>query len=408
MQGPQADKPLKCAVSFAESSAAARTRRDRLLLTGWFLLTRLVLLVAFALAARHTARTLPGVLSVFDGTYYHDIAAHGYPTSLPSGANGVGRSTVAFFPLFPALAAALEAVGLPFTVAASAVTLVSGLAATLLVHAVVGRYANPPVALAVAGLWSVQPLGFVLSLTYSEALYSALTAGCILLLMQRRWLLAGVVAAAGSATRPTGLVLAVCLLVAVVADRRRLRGAQWWHAAGGLFLAPLGFLGYMAYLRAHTGRLDAWFVTERQGWGVYTDGGGEVARRFITYLTHPGERPAATAVALLLVLTIAAALLLLHDGAPAPLIALTLLTLALAVSTRNAYSSIPRFLLPASFPLLVPIAIRLVQPTARFRRSRLLVRGAALEAAVATSTALVYAVMVAAGLYATMRSQFPF
>lgn len=377
-------------------------------MSAWFLLTRLVVFAALWLAARHGDRTLPQVLTVFDGAYYRDIADHGYPGSLPAGPNGVGRSSVAFFPLFPLLAAGLGALGLSFAMAAALLTTLCGLVATLAIYAICCTYVDRRVAFVVAMLWSVQPLGFVLSLTYSEALYSALATTCLLLLLRGRWLLAGAAAAAAGATRPSGLVLALCLGVALLAAWRRLATADRVQGLLALAVAPLGFVGYQLYLWRHTGRADAWFVTEREGWGVYTDGGVETARRFATYLLHPAQRPAATAVAVVLFAVAIGLVLMIRDGAPAPVLAFAVLTVVLAVTTRNAYSSIPRFVLPAVFVLLVPVVLRLTRVTERIGRPA--PGGGSNLATRLTTAALAVAalsVMAAAGAYTTVSSHYP-
>src|SRR6201999_1813559 len=56
-----------------------------------------------------------------------------------------------------------------------------------------------------------------------------------------------------------------CLWCAVRAVRRD----RAWTALAAPALAPLGFVGDLAWLRFHTGVLDAWRMTEKGGWRSY-------------------------------------------------------------------------------------------------------------------------------------------
>lgn len=378
----------------------ARDRAVRLVVV-WFVLSRLALLVALAVVSEARGGSLPEALTVFDGGWYEGISEDGYPARLPRGPDGVGQSAVAFFPLFPGLTAAPVALGTPFWLAATALNLVCGAAAAVLVLVLVRRWASERVALAAAVLWSVQPLAFVLSLAYSEALYSALALGCLLLLLQRRWVTAGIVAALASATRPSGLVLAVCAAAAAL-PAWRAGAPDRVRALAAPLLAPVGFVAYLGWLALHTGRLDAWFVTEREGWGVYTDGGVETARRFAHYLLSPTERPAATLVSLVLAVSLVALALAVKDGAPLPLLVFAVGTTVLALSTRNAFSSAPRFLLPASFVLLVPLVRRLWPGLERDASGP-----TALPWSLGGVAATALLALTAAAAYATTVSRFP-
>ena len=77
------------------------------------------------------------------------------------------------------------------------------------------------VAVRAAVLFCCFPGAVVLSWGYSEALAAALVAGCLVALHRRRWLLAGLAAAAGGATR---LDVGLGLLVATAAAAARARG----------------------------------------------------------------------------------------------------------------------------------------------------------------------------------------
>ena len=198
---------------------------------------------------------------------------------------------------------------------------------------------------------AVQPTAFVLSMANSEGLFTAAAAGCLLALHRRRWLVAGLCGAAASLTRPSGVVLAVACAVAAVPVAVRTRRPGPLVAP---LVAPLGILGFFTFLAVRTGRWDAWFVTENQGWGAHTDFGYDTTRRLIRSVVHPFAKPAGVAVIAAVVVSAVLIVWLLRDRRsgrlPAPPEALvTGVGFALlAVSTSNVFSSIPGSSCPPS------------------------------------------------------------
>ena len=69
-----------------------------------------------------------------------------------------------------------------------------------------------------------------------------------------------------SATSPIALAF---VLSCVWCAGRELDPYRDWRSLAAPGLAPLGFLGFMLWLWAHTGVLSAWRLTERQGWQSY-------------------------------------------------------------------------------------------------------------------------------------------
>jgi len=317
-------------------------------------------LLCIALASIHEHKALAAVLTRFDASYYRQIALHGYPATLPVVHGHVVSNPVGFFPVFPALVAALMQLGLPFVPAALLLNTVGAAVTVLLIDRVLRITVDrDDSARLTAMLWVVQPTAFVLTLAYSEAVFSALAAGCLLALLRHRWLLAGILGLLASATRPSGLILAVCCLVVAVREVMKDRNLTPLVAP---LLAPFGVVAYFSYLWAHTGRTDAWFVTERQGWHVYFDGGIDNLHRVSKYV-HQG-RVDGLAVVLFVIVALALLVVLFVDRAHPLLLVYTTGLFLVAVVTRNDLSSVPRFLLPA-FPLLLPIATRLRRvPTA--------------------------------------------
>ena len=55
-----------------------------------------------------------------------------------------------------------------------------------------------------AVLWAALPVGIVQSMAYSESLFTALAAWSLWAVLDRRWVLAGVLASCAGLTRPVG------------------------------------------------------------------------------------------------------------------------------------------------------------------------------------------------------------
>ena len=205
-----------------------------------------------------------------------------------------------------------------------------------------------------AVLWSVVPVAVVTSMAYSEALFTALAAWAVLATLRRRWLLAGLLAALAGLTRPVGVAVVAAVAVPALVELVRTRDPR---AAAGMLLAPLGFVGYLA-----------WVGVPDRGAARLLPGGrrlGERLRRRSGVrglgAGPPGRRPvvagrcwcwpACVALVGLLVLAV-------RDRQPLPLLLLGAGLLGLALTTSGYFGSKPRYLLPA-FPLLLPLALRL-------------------------------------------------
>jgi hypothetical protein len=338
-----------------------------------FLLARLADLVVFALVAGPDS--LGHRLAAWDGGYYLHIAQFGYPNNLPAHA-GDAR-LFAFFPMFPAVIRAVHWL-LPgsYLLSAVLVSIAAGsIAATLvalIARYVLGLRSTPTAAyrgaLITAAAWSVQPASFVLSMAYSEGLFSALAAGSLLALIRRRWLLAGLLACLAGLTRPTGFVLALCCLTAAGLAVRSAHRSSPGSAETSAFapvrlavcvvLAPLGAIGYIVWvgLRVHQAR--GWFTAQREGWKVYTDGGAYLARKIQQYALHPGGRPSGVAVIAVVFVAFLLLVALLRARPPAVLAIYAFALAAVTFTTHGAFGSVPRFLLPA-FPMLLPLGARL-------------------------------------------------
>lgn len=212
------------------------------------------------------------------------------------------------------------------------------------------RYTDRRVALLTACCFSVYPLAGVLSLAYSEALLAVLAAGCLLALLRRRWLVAGVLAMLAGATRPTGAVLIVACLVAAADAVYRRRD---WSSLVAVALSPLGVLA--SWIGTAAGRWDAWFATEQGGWGSHFDAGTDTVRTVFHELTGTAHHSFGPEQAVFVLAALALVLVAAWRRPPMPVLAFMVGLFVLVAGTSNTHAALPRYLLVA-FPLLVPIA----------------------------------------------------
>ena len=299
-----------------------------------------------------------------DGGHYQAIAAHGY--TYPPG-QLAHASVFSWFPGYPAVIDSIAWLPVITIVTAGLlVTAAAGLVAawglTTLGMKLTG---DPRISLLLVAIWAVAPSSTVLSMMYAEALFCALAVWALVALVSQRWLTAAGLALAAGTVRSTALalILTVCagaLIAVVKAVRAREPFAAWWRPLVAMLAAPLGLLGYLAYVSVATHRLDGWFWVEKHVMHMVFDWGVSTARFM------KGTLLDAPSVADVLVMgAILGAVLLtlwsLTERIPAYLHIYTLVVVFLAVTTSaNWISSKPRFLLPAIL-LALPVA-RLLAP----------------------------------------------
>src|SRR3954451_11656848 len=174
-----------------------------------------------------------------DSVWYLAIANDGYPR------DDVRRA--AFFPLYPLLVRAVDRVLGDPILAGALVSLVCFAIALVLLHRLTALELGA--AAASPALWAIAlyPGAVFFSAVYSEALYLALSVGCLYAARTGRWAWAGAAGALGAATRSAGVLLVVPLAVmwltrADGAPRRRARDAAW------IALVPAGLAAFCAAL----------------------------------------------------------------------------------------------------------------------------------------------------------------
>ena len=247
-------------------------------LLAWTLLTKVAVLVIGYTALSSAVGGTPGFLDPWhrwDAPHYTDIAVFGYRAEDPGNLSSPGYSQVfpgdldlyiVFFPLFPWLIAAVNAViGEPI-VSAFVVATVASLFVAPLLYRLVSVDMGHRIGLWTAGFLLVFPTAYFLHIGYTESLFLSLAFGSMWLARTNRWWLAGLLAALAAMTRVNGLILAPALLVEAFlqwrADPdRRLRVA--WLAIGGV---GIGFGVYLLVNQAVYGDPFAFSEIQRTHW----------------------------------------------------------------------------------------------------------------------------------------------
>ncbi|HEY0447954.1 hypothetical protein [Actinophytocola sp.] len=317
--------------------------------------------------AAATGRSVTEALRSWDGQWFLAIAEGGYagvPASLVDAFGQRDAETpLAFFPGYPTVVRWVAGFdgggGIGLVTAAFTVTIVAGVACSYAL-ARLGRHirgGSTRTGLILVALFAATPMSIVLSMAYSEAMFCALAAWSLVGVLERRWLLAGVCCAAAGLVRSTGaaLILAVGLAVLVAIVRRR----DGWRPWVGGVIAPVGLVGYLAWVGAQTGAWDGWFALQERGWGTGFDGGAATVRFSLEALADARSVLEVTTVGLIVV-----AVVLLVVGLVRrvewPLLVFAAGVLAMDLCANGLMNSKARLMIPA-FTLLIPIALALAR-----------------------------------------------
>lgn len=204
---------------------------------------------------------LAGPAARWDSAWYLVIAHYGYRPDL----GAFTSSRTAFFPLYPLGLKTISALGTPPVLAGVMLSLLALALALYGIHRLTTlELAGHPHAAGVARLavllTAFAPMAFYLSAVYSESLYLALSVGVFWCARKGRWASAAALGALAGATRSSGIVLALPVLILYLygpredrapdraaarfpRPRYRLRRDALWLA-----LLPAGIGAYTAYL----------------------------------------------------------------------------------------------------------------------------------------------------------------
>ncbi len=264
-------------------------RRELVWITVIYLATRAAVLIAAVLLDAFGHHNLQDELLHWDGLWYRDVADNGYPRHLADPLTH--QNNLGFFPLYPitifAGTHALEALGFHHqiwsaSVAAVLISGVGGLVATVFVHRLAEGWWDRPTARRATALFVVFPGAVVFSMGYSEGLLLPLATVCIWALERRRWVLAGTMAAFGTAVQPVGLMLAAVCGVCALRELwigglsgghlgQALRSRNFRRSVLTTAMSGIGAVAFMAFLWAWTGHPLANYITQHHAWSEKTD-----------------------------------------------------------------------------------------------------------------------------------------
>ncbi|RJQ70812.1 hypothetical protein D5S17_28565 [Pseudonocardiaceae bacterium YIM PH 21723] len=319
--------------------------------------------------------SVPSALTSWDGQWFLNIAKFGYDGVSPNLVDAFGKrnpdTPMAFFPGYPAMVNLLNRLpGVGLVSAAFAVSLVSGIVCAYAISRLArqvapvtglddaGRPLNAQrLGLIMVALFAASPMAIVLSMAYSESLFCALAAWALVGVLERRWLLAGVMTLGAGLVRPTvGALIVVVGLAALLAIIGRRDGWRPW--AAGL-LAPLGLIGYLLWVGRRSGRLDGWFVLQRDGWNSRFDFGAETWKFSLDVLAS-GRSVLETVTVGILIVAVVLMVIGWRQGVPWPLLAYAAGVFLMDVGSNGLMNSKARLLLPA-FTLVIPVAVALAR-----------------------------------------------
>lgn len=199
-------------------------------------------------------------LCVYDCNAYEKLALNGYE-GRPSGFDKGDANNWAFFPLYSILAWALSklmstSVLIAGTVLTSLLTVASCLVAWPLFEGRTRAY------FLFCFFLFLGPVSYYFATLYTESLFLLLTVAGFLMLRQRDYITAGVTGALMSATRSTGLLFAIAILIQALQDHMkdggRLRGffTAIWRRTDlmlAVALVPVGLCCFALCLYYFTG-----------------------------------------------------------------------------------------------------------------------------------------------------------
>ncbi len=296
---------------------------------------------------------LAAILDSWDGHWYLEVARRGYPHHImPNVTYFVSDARAAFFPMYPRLVHYIDVIlpGGPVSVAL-AINVLLGAMLVFLVGYLCRDIYDTKTADKAMILLALFPGSFVLSMAYSEGLMLTIAALCFVALRKKQWFIAGVLAAMATATRPNGVALvAACAVASLIA----IRNDKEWKSIIAPIISPLGFIGFMWFLRLHTGENFAWFRVQTEAWKEGTSFGATAVQRTVDFFLHPVSSPtsvltAASVFAMVIAIVMARKYRLnmiywTYSG-----VVLALMLIPATVTAR------PRFLFTA-FPLFFPVA----------------------------------------------------
>lgn len=182
--------------------------------------------------------------SRWDTGFYISIATEGYRYE------GVPLPSVAFFPLLPLLMRLLGGLTGDVVPAGILISNVALLAAMMLLYRLTDEQFGSSTASRAVWYTLIFPMSFFGSAIYTESLFLLCAIGAFYAARRGHWAIAALLGVCLTMTRLVGIIIAPVLLVEWLMQRRRAgTPIPQFRALSAAFLAPLGLLIYMVYLR---------------------------------------------------------------------------------------------------------------------------------------------------------------
>lgn len=191
----------------------------------------------------------------WDSGWYLTIAEQGYHYQAGQ------ASSVAFFPLFPMLIRAFDAV-LPGSAPLAALVVVhlALFAALIYISKLVRIDFGERTAQRTIFFLLLFPGAFFLSAIYNESLLLLGIAGSLYHARRGQWLMAGLFGIVGSLTKLVGVMLIIPLAIEYLAQRGK--SPRDWFDGLWILLAPIGTISYFIFLQLRFGSFMVFFETE--------------------------------------------------------------------------------------------------------------------------------------------------
>lgn len=318
-----------------------------------WLLARAVVAVAWALTSTDRFRSSEAAttmrdeaLFMWDGTYYRELARHGYAA--------LDADVQRFFPGYHLAGRAVGWLLGDSDLGLLAVANVSALAAGWLVATLVAEATgDEPTAVLSAWWTALFPAAAVMSAAYGEALTIAVGAGALLAAQRGRWPVAAALGVAAGLMRPTGLLMVIPLAFAAwptVRSADRPAAARW--TAGAAVVAPVaGAAAYAGWLWATFGTWAEPVEAQRR----FRDGWHEPVTRLVRAVVDVAGGSFADGYNLAFAVAAIVALAASWRRVPVGWTAYVGVTLAVTLAANNV-NSLGRYAL-AAFPLAAMLAV---------------------------------------------------
>ncbi len=256
--------------------------KELIIVGGLSLLTRLAiitLIVIFSHAGGNISERVGTSLSHWDSGWYLKIAEHGYDNTYPelppdhllcNSGTGYCQRNFAFFPAYPVLLRTTsDLTGLSLNVSGVVISnLAFVLTAVVLYRFALELFGQKTAKYSLLALW-LWPAGYIFSGVMTESLFMLLLISICYLVFRKKYLAAGILGALITATRNTGILVLVPMVLLYLYNNRDINLRNWRKTDKkfllGLVLVPIGLVAFMLYLQNRIGDPLA-FISIQKYW----------------------------------------------------------------------------------------------------------------------------------------------